>query len=196
MNLVTHQQGFTLIELIIVFSIMMILSTIGIASFVTYSHSESVNTTIQDIKTVLFTARSRAGSQLKQGTCASSNLQLQGYEVLFCCTTSGCPTCYQPTQQTGYVGQGDYQPNPDYEMNIVCSNPDGSGVTHEVVLSKKFPPNISFVSGSPTTATSFFFQSVTGAVATNNSSANPSEVAISGYGITKTATVSASGVVQ
>jgi len=193
MHAATNQKGFTLIELIIVFSIMSILSTIGIASFVTYSHSEAVDTTMKDIKTVLFTARSRAGSQLKQGTCASSNLQLQGYEVLFCCTTNGCPTCYQPSQQTG---QGDYQPNPDYEMNIVCANADGSGATHEVVSSKKFAPNISFVSGVQTTATSFFFQSVTGAVTTNNTSANPSEVAISGYGITKMATVSASGVVQ
>lgn len=177
------QRAFTLIELIIVFSLITILSGIGIASFVTYAHSQEVQTTIQDIKTTLFTARSRALSQLKQGTCGSSDLQLQGYQVMFCCSFAGCPTC---------VDSAD-----GYEMQIVCSNQDGTGQTAEVVYSKKFPnANVSVLNSSQTTATSFFFSSVTGAVSTNRSGSGLSQVAINGYGITKIATVSATGVIQ
>lgn len=176
--------GFTLIELIIVFSLMTILSTIGIASFVNYSHAQEVQTTIQDIKTTLTTARSRALSQLMQGSCATNGLQLQGYEVLFCNVLS--QSCYAPQDIA----------NPDYELNIVCANSDGSGVTHEVVYDKKFSNTNIQYSTSKTTASSFFFSAVTGAVTTNNTTSNPSQISIQGYGITKVATSSATGVIQ
>lgn len=181
--------GFTLIELLIVFSIMAILSLIGIASLVGYSHSEEVTTSFENVKTTLTTARSRALSQLKQGTCGASgsNEQLQGYQVVFCCNFSACqPTAQTKCNLTGY----------DYELQIVCSN--GSGITNETVDQAKFTTtNVSLSSSNTkTTATYVFFGAITGAVTTNNTSSNPSQVTISGYGINKTVQVSATGVIQ
>lgn len=182
-----NTSGFTLIELIVVFSLMTILSSAGIAAFVNYSRSQQVATSIADIKTTLGTARSRALSQLKVGTCgSSSSLQLQGYEVLFCCSFAGCPTCLRDGNNN----------TPDYEMNIVCANSDGSGLTRELTYSKKFPdPGVSVANSSNTTATSFFFSSVSAAVTTNGGNQLP-QVSITGFGIIKIATVSGSGVIQ
>lgn len=77
--------GFTLIEIIVVFSVIAILSTAGIASFVTYSRSQTVEVAAQDIVAMLNTAKSRALSQVKPvaSPCgeAGEGGVLQGYRV-------------------------------------------------------------------------------------------------------------------
>lgn len=188
---VKSQQGFTLLELLIVFSIMVILSAVGIASFVSYSHSQSVDTSMKEFKAILFNARSRAQSQLRDSTCFSSGFTgsgyvLQGYRVVVCCP-SGSSSC---------VGSNTcVDPKANYELDAVYSYPDGSGVSYQTCESKKFSdPNVSFVA-STTTATTITFTSVTGAVSSNAPSSMV-QVGLAGYGFTKLATVSATGVIQ
>lgn len=76
---VVSQKGFTLLELIVVFSVIAILSTIGIASFVSYSRQQSLQAAVYDLTTILNLARSRAYSQVKPSECAGQTLQ--GYRV-------------------------------------------------------------------------------------------------------------------
>lgn len=75
----THQGGFTIIELIIVITIMMVLSTFGIASFVTYSRSQDLVNAAQNVSTVLQVAKASASSQVKPSSCVSGTLN--AYEV-------------------------------------------------------------------------------------------------------------------
>jgi len=109
--------GFTLIELIIVFSIMVILSAIGIASYVSYSHSAGIDTNMKEFKTMLFTARSRALSQLRDSSCIASGAtyELKGYQVVLCCSFSKCFSEVCNSTQNSY------------ELQAVYDYPDGSG---------------------------------------------------------------------
>lgn len=183
--------GFTLIELIVVFSVMVILSSIGIASFVVYSHSQAVDTNMKEFKTMLFTARSNALSQLRDSSCFSNGFtgqgyQLAGYQVVACCSFGSlCLTKQCNTSSNSY------------ELQAVYSYPDGSGETDQTCLGKKFTdPNITIVTSSKTTATYFFFSSVTGTVTTNAQNGQTPEIGFSGYGITKVASISATGVIK
>jgi len=73
-------KGFTLLELIIVFTVIAILSSIGIASFVGYSRSQTVQTAAYDLQNTLSLAKSKAMSQVKPTVCAST-AALLGYRV-------------------------------------------------------------------------------------------------------------------
>lgn len=182
------QRGFTLIELIIVFSIMTILSSLGFAAFVTYSHSAQVDTNMKDFKTMLYTARSRALSQIRDNACFSSGFtgqgyELRGYQVVACCSFSSLCLSQQCSDSSN-----------NYELQAVYGLPDGTGLTNQTCIGKKFSdPHLSF-DQTTTKATYFFFASITGAVTTN--ATGIPQIGINAYGITKLATVSASGVVQ
>ena len=185
------QAGFTLIELIVVFSIMTILSSAGIAAFVSISRSQTVDTYMKEFKSTLLTARSRALSQLRDQSCFSSGFngqgyELEGYQVVACCSFG--PLCF--TQKCNGTAN-------NYELQAVYGYPNGSGRTTQTCLGKKFAdPNVHVDSSSNTTATYFFFSSVTGAVTTNAASGKLSQISFTGYSTTKLATVSATGVVQ
>lgn len=71
--------GFTLIEIVVVFAVLAILSTIGIASFVTYNQSQTLNVEEGELKSVFNLAKSRAISQTKPSSCES--LVLDGYRI-------------------------------------------------------------------------------------------------------------------
>lgn len=185
------QNGFTLIELLIVFSVITILSSIGIASFVSYSRSQEVDIDMKNFKSMLFTARSRALSQLKDASCFSNgftglNYQLQGYQVVACCSFG--LLCQNEVCNT---------PSNSYELQAVYASSDGSGQVQETCTAGSFnDPNVSVDSSSKTTATYFFFSSITGAVTTNAGTNQIPQLAIKGYGITKIASISATGVIQ
>lgn len=83
---VNTQKGFTLIELIVVFSVVGLISVLGIASFVEYSRTQAVATAAAEVETVLQTARSRATSQIKPSSCEDK--QLEGYQVVVTSTTA------------------------------------------------------------------------------------------------------------
>lgn len=72
------QTGFTLVELIVVFAALAALSTLGVASFVSYSRSQIMQTAASELSTTINLARSRAYSQVKPEACTST---LEGYRV-------------------------------------------------------------------------------------------------------------------
>lgn len=71
--------GFTIVEIVVVFAITAILSTIGIASFVTYNQTQILLTAESDLRSTLNLAKSRALSQAKPAQCATQ--VLSGYRV-------------------------------------------------------------------------------------------------------------------
>ncbi len=161
--------GFTLIEIIVAFSVIASLSTIGIVSFVNYSRSQALSVSAKDLVNTLNLAKSRSISQvLMSSQCIGQSLI--GYEVRLCgFSTSQCLT-------TG-----------DYEINAVCS-----GNIFSTVETKKLPVGISF-DKNLTTSSSFIFPVLTGGAKMNVGNGT---VVLSGYGQTKTIMVSNSGVIQ
>lgn len=73
-----RQKGFTLIELMVVLSITAVLGTFGIAGFVNYNKSQVLQTSANEVVTMLSLARSRAQSQIKPSGCIGD---LSGYSV-------------------------------------------------------------------------------------------------------------------
>lgn len=133
------KKGFTLIELIVVFSVIAIISTIGVAAFVGYSRTQALNQASIDLSTYLSTAKSRASSQIKPSAQCNDTTILDGYSV-----------------SVNIIAN-------TYSLNVVCS-----GATF-ALTTVKLPNGITFNSGSatpPTTTTGVFFailnSSVTG----------------------------------
>ena len=73
------QRGFTLIEILIVFTIIGVLTSLGIAAYASYNSLQVVQTSASDVGNMLTTARSRALSQVKPSTCGTN--VLSGYQV-------------------------------------------------------------------------------------------------------------------
>lgn len=76
-----QNKGFTLIELMVAISIMAVLSTIGIASFVSYKKVQTLNTAAINLVTDLRAARARSVAVIKPTTCITSNYALLGYQL-------------------------------------------------------------------------------------------------------------------
>lgn len=89
--LLYRQKGFTLIELIVAVTIMAMLSTFGIASFINYSRSQALNSATQDFVTALQSAKAATLSQVKPTSCATTGV-FEGYQVTL--STSGGTSSY------------------------------------------------------------------------------------------------------
>ena len=76
---ISKSSGFTLIELIVVFSVISILSTLGVAAFVDYSRTQALQTSTNDFVNTLNLAKGRALSQVKPSECTQE--ALSGYRV-------------------------------------------------------------------------------------------------------------------
>lgn len=66
-------SGFTLIEILVVFSIVTIISGVGFASFVTYSRSQQLNQTVNNVKLLISQGRFNALSVVKSNTDFQGN---------------------------------------------------------------------------------------------------------------------------
>lgn len=165
-----YQYGFTFIELIVVFSVIVILSSIGIASFVSYSRNQQLNSSVSDLVTVINLAKSRSSSQVKPDICSDSEM-LEGYEVRICgLAGSSCISSF-PIGSYGY------------ELDVKCSS---KGFPVPISnYAKQLPQSISF-SGA-TTSTSLFFPILLGGVK------GKGEIVFTGYGQTKTITIDSLG---
>lgn len=162
-------SGFTIIELIVVFSVLAIISTVGIASFVTYTNSQKLRNASLEIRTMLQQARSQSLAQVKPASCGT----LQGYVVRVCCVPSGsnCPTC---------LSAG------NYELDALCSSVP-SGV---LMTSKTLPDGVS-INNNGTSQRSFQFIPISGGVVQGGM------ITLDGVnGQKQIATVSATGVIQ
>lgn len=164
-----HHAGFTIIELIVVFSVLAILSTVSIAGFVGYNNSQKLRNSILEVRTMLQQARSESLAQVKPNNCGT----FQGYEVRICCTKSGtnCPTCLS---------------SDDYELDAICSSAP-SGV---LIRSKSFPDTVS-IDNTRTTWRTYHFIPITGGVVAGGTITLDDTT-----GQVQVATVSAAGVVE
>ena len=73
-------RGFTLLELVVVFSVIAIISTVGVVSFSNYNKSQELSQAVSDIVTLLNSAKSNSLSQIKPEAC-SPLYTLDGYRV-------------------------------------------------------------------------------------------------------------------
>lgn len=146
-------KGFTLLEILIAFAIIAVLSLIGIASFISFNRSQILNTATSDFVSALNLAKSRTLSQVKP--CSGN---FKGYKVGIC--PDGCG------------GSNTY----DYAVYAICEI--SPPVPDTLVLGKKLPSetfNITTTGGS----SSFLFKVLTGFV---QFSAGSSEtITVTGY---------------
>lgn len=134
--------GFTLIELIIVFSVLAILSIVGIVAFTSYSRKQTLNAAAGDLSVMFNLAKSRAYSQIKPANASCSSNALEGYEIRIC---GGTPSCISP--------------GATYELNVKCG---GYTPVNQVTIPSS--TNLTFTSGSNPAVYSFFFPVLKGGV--------------------------------
>lgn len=72
---ISLQPGFTLMELLIVFALMSMLTVAGVSSFLSYGKTQSLQTSVSDVVAELNLARSRAINQVKPVQCATNTLE-------------------------------------------------------------------------------------------------------------------------
>lgn len=170
-----YSQGFTFIELLIVFTVLVIVGTVGLASLINYSHSQEVASAALDLKTILQQTRSNAISQIKPSSCPtdlsdpSNNSVLLGYEFDVCAGDAfGRPAACKNTD--------------DFEVNAKCDN----GVGYVNITTRKYSSNLTISS----TSRSYFFPVISAGVD------NSGTVTVSAYGINKSITITNVGVIR
>ena len=159
LELESVRRGFTLIEVLLVFSIISILSVASIFAYTSFNTKQEMNNSVQEVLQLLRSAKSKAQSQITPSTCTS----LRSYQVMRCaagplCLTSGATAS-------------------SYELHAVCSN------GRSLIDAKTLSPNVTFDGGSATTLS---FEVLTGGasagtfVLTNGSSTQ--SISVSSYG--------------
>lgn len=127
-------KGFTLVELLIVITIMIIFTGIGIFGLRNFTESRNVTLVAGDFASAVRLAKARAQSQVKPTTPECTNRTLDGYRLTL--TSSG----------NRYVG---------YTINPICSNQ-----VSPMVRQGSFPNALTVTA----THTAFTFRTVNGVV--------------------------------
>jgi len=135
-------KGFTLIELMITISLIGFISVVGIASFVNFNRSQTLQTGANDFVTALNFAKASAASQVKPKTSATA------------CKAGTSLTSYQVIINT----------NSTYSVVAVCT--DGQ----VVVSNSPLPKDITFSAGDVSKNISFSL--LTGGVGANQVTIN------------------------
>lgn len=161
--------GFTLIELVVAFSIIAVLSTIGVAAFLNYSRSQTLQQATNDLITTLNVAKSKAIAQIKpnDARCLPDKV-LSGYKVVL---------------NTG-----------QYTLYAVCGNGVNVPIppaTDTTPITAKLPKGVSFDS-SMTLPMTITFGVLTGGVVGSGS------IILDGVGVTtgKTITITKGGLIE
>lgn len=151
-DLRSMSRGFSIIELLVAFSMVSVLSTIGYVAFVSYSKRQIIVQTAANVKQAVDLARFNAASSVKQPSVCVAD-ELYSYKLNFCLNVPSCAPA-------------------SYEMVAIC------GSREEVLESKVFPENVaaSNVPGSNNCST-IIFDLISG-----NSQGLPCEMYINGYG--------------
>ncbi|MFH1833234.1 MAG: prepilin-type N-terminal cleavage/methylation domain-containing protein [Candidatus Levyibacteriota bacterium] len=171
------RKGFTLIEFLVAFSIMAMLATFGLASYVNYSRMQTMNTAAYDVITMLNKAKSMAMSQAiqKGENNMCGNDSFKGFAVLIC--GLGGSLCQDRNDEN--------KTNANYEFDIVCGGNDSIANTNNPIENKKVPSEVEFKENS---STFFLFKSVVGGVK------NGGNITLQGFGdIEKTIEVDSAG---
>lgn len=160
-------SGFTLIEILVVFTVVAILAGIGIASFVSYSRSEELNQSASNIRLLVNEAKFNSLSVVKTATndsgtsiaCGTASLIGYNVSVILPDTITLTQVCDEITP-------------PDRRIKTIV-----------------LPSGITIVSAIPATdCTTVGFGSLS-----SLASGVPCDIKLSGYGSTKTVSIDASG---
>lgn len=122
------QKGFTLLELVIVFGIIGIISVIGFSAFTSYSRVQVLDQSATEVRSALEKAKFDALSRVKPEVCDTS-YPISGYEFMLCNGTD--PSC-----------QG------DYEVRALCV--PGPGQSSTRILSGTLPDSVAIVQSAET----------------------------------------------
>lgn len=115
-----ESQGFTILELLVVFSVIGVLAGVGFAAFTNYSRSQVLDQAVQDLKSAVDNSRFNAVSSVKPSMCTSANKTLNSYQIVF-----------TPANNT-------------YVVNAICES------TTVLISTKVLPSSITMVStGNP-----------------------------------------------
>jgi len=79
-------KGFTLVEILIVISLMAILMLTSIVTFSSFTKSQSFQTSISDVIALLNKAKSKSLNQVKPAECEEDSVK--GYQVVFTASSS------------------------------------------------------------------------------------------------------------
>jgi prepilin-type N-terminal cleavage/methylation domain-containing protein len=156
--------GFTLIELVVAFSVMAILATVGMASFLSFSRAQTLQQATNDLMTTLNTAKAKAVTQTKPADCLlPQEKTLNGYQVILVTVNS-------------------------YKLRAICN---GSPVDISATPTS-LPTGVQFASSViiPTTIT---FSVMTGGVTITPPSTDPLSIQIKGVSGLKTITIDSGG---
>ncbi len=164
-KLQTSNKGFTIIEILVVFTVIAILAGIGITSFVAYSRSQQVSQTANNLKLLINEAKFNSLSVVKStrsedGSVASCDGEaLTGYTI----TVSG---------------------SNEIRLSQVCES-SGSSTIKTLTL----PNGLSIISANPSTNCSLIqFSTLSG-----NIIGAPCSIRLSGFSQSKTISVDAIG---
>ena len=166
-------MGFTIIEILVVFTLIAVLSGIGFAAFVNYSRSQQVNQAANDIKLLIGQARSNALSAVKTNTDDAGDSVDCGTD------TEGNPIALEGYTITK-IGQ-----------TSITLGQQCQGQNEIVIDTFDLPSNVTFTIAS--TCTTVFFNSLTSQA---SGSPIPCNLVVNGYGLTKTITIDAIGNVS
>lgn len=124
----SRMNGFTVIELLLVFAILASISTVALVGFNQFNTAQQFNNAALDVAAIIQKAKSRAQSQVKpQSVVACQTNPLQGYAVHIC----GFPGAQCAGSGTGI-----------YELHVVC------GSTSVMQETKQLPSDITFGNGT------------------------------------------------
>jgi prepilin-type N-terminal cleavage/methylation domain-containing protein len=162
--LLSSPKGFTLIELVVVFVVIAILATIGVAALVTYSRTQTLNQATNDLYAAINSAKSLSSSQVRSMTKPSQE-------------SEDSLSCLSDQVLNGYGVSINIAQN-SYTLYIQCSGQNKTNSAWDVSL----PIDISFDQSS---ATNIFFPVITGAIVSDKNS-----IVLDGYpGSTKTISI-------
>lgn len=131
-----YSQGFTIIELLVVFSVLIVISGVGLVSFSNYSNTQSLNQAREDVLQFYKVAKFNAVSSVKPDLAQCNSSTISQYKMQLCAKTGSCLS------------------TDTYEMDAVC------GSQTVKIQSKKLPATISL--GGATTCTTVTYNIQTG----------------------------------
>lgn len=141
---ILNSKGFTIVELLVVFTIMITLSIAGVAAYSRINDTQRLNVATTQVATLLQKAKIRTQNQTIPPNCS----KLKRYEVRFC-TDDSLVTC-----------EGEKA----YELDAICT--EAGGEVAVLIDEYSFPPEV-ILNGAATTTGIVGFEQYTGGVRGN-----------------------------
>lgn len=171
------QKGFTIIELLVVFSVISIIAGIGFATFSSYSDSQKLSGSIKTLESSIDDAKNSALSNVKPKTTRGGQViactqSVNSYEINLCSDVSNC-------SGSGY----------DYEVVLVCGN------QRYAIKTGNFQSGVDFGSQDPEDCDSIIFSTLSGEVNLDPNIAN-CQISVTNGNSTKIFLVDHTGVLH